>query len=106
MPIIHFGTETAGMLPLIREAGGDVIGVDWRIELDAAWRMLGPEVAVQGNLDPVALFAPWPQLRTRAQHVLDAARARGLAGAHLQPGARHSAADAGGQRAPAGGFRT
>ena len=63
VPIIHFGTDTAGMLPLIQEAGGDVIGVDWRIDLAQAWRMLGPEVAVQGNLDPVALFAPWPQLQ-------------------------------------------
>jgi uroporphyrinogen decarboxylase len=80
VPIIHFGTETAGILPLVRDAGGDVIGVDWRIELDAAWRMLGPGVAVQGNLDPIALFAPWPQLRARAQHVLDAARTLGWPG--------------------------
>jgi uroporphyrinogen decarboxylase len=74
VPIIHFGTDTAGMLPLIREAGGDVIGVDWRIDLAAGWQQLGPEVAVQGNLDPVALFAPWPELRRRAQAVLDSAR--------------------------------
>lgn len=74
VPIIHFGTDTAGMLSLIREAGGDVIGVDWRIDLAAAWQKLGDGVAVQGNLDPVALFAPWPELRQRAQSVLDAAR--------------------------------
>lgn len=79
-PIIHFGTDTAGLLPSIRAAGGDVIGVDWRIDLDAAWRMLGPEVAVQGNLDPIALFAPWPQLRERARQVLDAAAATGWNG--------------------------
>src|SRR5213594_3045237 len=53
-PVIHFGTGTAGLLPLLREAGGDVIGLDWRVELDAAWRAVGVEV----NLDPVALLSP------------------------------------------------
>lgn len=72
VPVIHFGTETNGMLELIREAGGDVIGVDWRIDLDVAWERLG-DVAVQGNLDPVALFAPWPELEKRAKQVLDRA---------------------------------
>lgn len=76
VPIIHFGTDTSGMLSLIREAGGDVIGVDWRIDLDTAWQILGPDVAVQGNLDPVALFAPWPELKRRAQIVLDQAAGR------------------------------
>ena len=90
------------MLQLIREAGGDVIGVDWRIDLAAAWRLLSDGVAVQGNLDPVALFAPWPELQRRAQAVLDQAAGR--------PGtsstsATASAPDAGGQRAPAGGLR-
>ncbi|MBK8799288.1 MAG: uroporphyrinogen decarboxylase [Anaerolineales bacterium] len=80
VPIIHFGTDTAGLLPLIREAGGDVIGVDWRIDLDAAWRLLGEDVAVQGNLDPVALFAPWEELRSRIEQVLDRAHAVGRAG--------------------------
>ncbi len=76
VPIIHFGTDTNGMLELIRDAGGDVIGVDWRIDLDEAWQRLGPDVAVQGNLDPVALFAPWPELKNRAQRVLDQAGGR------------------------------
>jgi uroporphyrinogen decarboxylase len=76
VPIIHFGTNTNGMLELIRDAGGDVIGVDWRIDLDTAWRRLGPDVAVQGNLDPVALFAPWPELKERARYVLDLAAGR------------------------------
>jgi uroporphyrinogen decarboxylase len=76
VPIIHFGTNTNGMLELIRDAGGDVIGVDWRIDLDAAWKRLGPNVAVQGNLDPVALYAPWPELKKRAQIVLDQAAGR------------------------------
>lgn len=71
VPIIHFGTDTAGILHLIKETGGDVIGVDWRIDLDVAWQGLGDDVAVQGNLDPVTLFAPWPELQKRAQLVLD-----------------------------------
>jgi uroporphyrinogen decarboxylase len=75
-PIIHFGTNTNGMLELIRDAGGDIIGVDWRIDLDQAWRRLGSEVAIQGNLDPIALFAPWPELRQRAQNVLEQAAGR------------------------------
>jgi uroporphyrinogen decarboxylase len=64
------------MLELIRDAGGDVIGVDWRIELDVAWQRLGPGVAIQGNLDPAALFAPWPELRGRARRILDLAAGR------------------------------
>ena len=71
VPLIHFGTGTAGLLPLLREAGGDVIGVDWRIDLDAAWRLLGDRVAVQGNLDPVLLAcAPLDRIRAGADHIL------------------------------------
>ena len=76
VPIIHFGTNTNGMLELIRDAGGDVIGVDWRIDLDAAWGRLGSKVAIQGNLDPLALFAPWDELKRRAKRVLDQAAGR------------------------------
>jgi uroporphyrinogen decarboxylase len=76
VPVIHFGTNTSGMLARIREAGGDVIGVDWRIRLDTAWERLGPDVAIQGNLDPVALFAPWDALKVRAQQVLDQAEGK------------------------------
>jgi uroporphyrinogen decarboxylase len=76
VPIIHFGTETAGILELLKETGGDVIGVDWRIDLDTAWQRLGDDVAIQGNLDPIALFAPWPELKKRAQRVLDGAGGR------------------------------
>ena len=76
VPIIHFGTETSGMLELIRDAGGDVIGVDWRIDLDVAWERLGPNVAVQGNLDPVVLFAPWPIIEAEAKRILDQANGR------------------------------
>jgi len=76
IPIIHFGTNTGGLLELIHEAGGDVIGVDWRIDLNTAWARLGDGVAVQGNLDPVALLAPWEELKRRAGRVLDQAGGR------------------------------
>src|SRR5216117_629871 len=69
-PVIHFGTGTAGLLEAMRAAGGDVIGLDWRVDLDAAWARLGHDVAVQGNLDPVALLAPIPEIRARAAAIL------------------------------------
>ena len=75
-PIIHFATETSGYLEAMRETGADVVSVDWRVDLDAAWRRLGDDVAVQGNLDPVALLAPWDALRQRAQSVLEQAGGR------------------------------
>ena len=72
VPVIHFGTGTAGMLELFGSAGGDVVGVDWRIHIDEAWsRLGGPErVAIQGNVDPIAMMAPWPELKRRAEDVL------------------------------------
>ncbi len=76
VPLIHFGTGTAGILELLKEAGGSVIGVDWRIELSEAWDRLGPEVAVQGNLDPVALLASRQRLLEKVDHVLEQARGR------------------------------
>ncbi len=76
VPIIHFGTNTSAMLPLIQAAGGDVIGVDWRIDLKQAWGLLGNQVGIQGNLDPVALFADWEALETRARHILDSVKGR------------------------------
>lgn len=76
VPIIHFGTNTNGMLPLIKAAGGDVIGVDWRIDLAHAWQILGDDAGIQGNLDPVALFADWEALQARARHILDSAQGK------------------------------
>jgi uroporphyrinogen decarboxylase len=70
VPLIHFGTGTAGLLPLMREAGGDVIGLDWRIDLDAGWRAVGEDVAVQGNLDPVALLSPPVRFETAVRNIL------------------------------------
>ncbi len=78
IPTIHFGTGTGDLLPLMREAGGTVVGVDWRTPLDQAWARLGSEVGIQGNLDPITLMAPWPVLKARAAEVLD--RADGKAG--------------------------
>jgi uroporphyrinogen decarboxylase len=78
VPMIHFGTGTAHLLSLQRVAGGDVIGVDWRVGLDEGWRAAGEGVAVQGNLDPAALLGPRPRLLARVDDVL--ARAGGRAG--------------------------
>jgi len=71
VPLIHFGTNTNGMLNDIRDAGGDVIGVDWRIDIDAGWSQLGEDVAIQGNLDPVALFGTWESIEARTKDILD-----------------------------------
>jgi uroporphyrinogen decarboxylase len=76
VPVIHFGTGTATLLELMREAGGDVIGLDWRVRLDEGWRRVGHDVAVMGNLDPVVLFAKRDVLREQAKRILDQAEGR------------------------------
>lgn len=76
VPAIHFGTGTSTLLPLMKEAGGDVIGLDWRTPLDWGWDVLGPNVGVQGNLDPVALFAPRGELERRVRAILHQAGSR------------------------------
>lgn len=76
VPIIHFGINTATLLTDIKTAGGTVIGLDWRVPLDQGWAQLGTDVAVQGNLDPVVLFAPLPELKNQVQDVLDRAQGR------------------------------
>jgi uroporphyrinogen decarboxylase len=70
VPVIHFGTGTTHLLELQREAGGDVIGLDWRVGLDEGWRAVGDGVAVQGNLDPAALLGPRERLLARVDAVL------------------------------------
>jgi uroporphyrinogen decarboxylase len=70
VPLIHFGTGTATLLTVQRDAGGTVIGVDWREPIDEAWARIGHDHAVQGNLDPVLLFAPWAVVRERAREIL------------------------------------
>lgn len=76
VPVIHFGTDTATLLPLMRQAGGDVLGVDWRISLADASTLVGPEFGLQGNLDPITLFAPPEVIVQRVQMVLDEAAGR------------------------------
>ncbi len=76
VPIIYFSTGTDGMLELIGQTEAGVIGVDWRIDLGEAWRRVGPDVAIQGNLDPVALLGQWPELEKRAAAVLRSAGGR------------------------------
>jgi uroporphyrinogen decarboxylase len=76
VPVIYFGVETASLLSAMRETGADVIGLDWRTPLDDGWKAVGPGCAVQGNLDPITLFAPEPILETRVKQVLAAAAGR------------------------------
>jgi uroporphyrinogen decarboxylase len=78
VPVIYFGTDTATLLEAMQETGADVVGLDWRIPLDTGWETLGPKCAVQGNLDPVLLFADWKTVRAGAEDVLR--RAAGRAG--------------------------
>jgi len=75
VPVIHFGTGTAGLLEAMADAGGDVIGIDWRIALSDAWRRV-PGHAVQGNLDPALLLGPWDATEREVRWVLDQAGGR------------------------------
>ncbi len=70
VPLIHFGTGTSTLLEQMREAGGDVIGVDWRAEIGEAWQRIGSGAAIQGNLDPILLFAPREILQERVEEIL------------------------------------
>jgi len=70
VPVIYFGTDSATLLPAMKETGADVIGLDWRIPLDEGWHRVGHSTAVQGNLDPVLLFAEWNELKARAENIL------------------------------------
>ncbi len=76
VPVIYFGVDTASLLPTMRRTGADVLGLDWRVPLDQAWHALDYAVAVQGNLDPITLFAPEDVLRSRVEEILFAARSR------------------------------
>jgi uroporphyrinogen decarboxylase len=76
VPVIHFGTNTFTLLPLLKEAGGSVIGLDWRAPLDEGWRTLGYDTAVQGNLDPTVLFAPIRVIREYVEDILQRAQSR------------------------------
>jgi uroporphyrinogen decarboxylase len=76
VPVIYFGTETTALLPAMKATGAEVIGIDWRIPIDDGWRNLGMRGAVQGNLDPVLLFADWKELKERAKEILRRAGGR------------------------------
>ena len=75
-PVIHFGTGAAGFFKELHAAGGDVMGVDWRVNIDQAWLDISYRSAVQGNLDPAVLFAPLPELRMRVHELLKRTGAR------------------------------
>ena len=91
VPAIHFGVTTGELLPLLAKAGAQVVGVDWRVPLDEARQRLGPDVAVQGNLDPAVCLAPWPAVEERARDVLGPQRRASRP--HLQPRPRGAAGD-------------
>ncbi len=76
VPTIHFGTGTATLLPAMTDAGGDVIGLDWRVPLDRGWAEVGEDRGVQGNLDPAVLLAPWERIETETRSILDRAGGR------------------------------
>jgi uroporphyrinogen decarboxylase len=76
VPTIHFGTGTTHLLPAMREAGGNVIGLDWRIPIEGGWKIVGPDRGVQGNLDPVLLLGPFERVAAAANRILDAVAGR------------------------------
>lgn len=76
MPVIYFGTDSTTLLPSMAETGAEIVGLDWRVPLDAGWRIVGHEHAVQGNLDPVTLFASWNEVKQRAENILRLADGR------------------------------
>jgi uroporphyrinogen decarboxylase len=76
VPTIHFGTGTGSLLPAMARAGGDVIGLDWRVPLDLGWQAVGAEAGVQGNLDPAVLLGPWQRVEAAALDVLGRAGGR------------------------------
>src|SRR5262249_43630943 len=75
-PTIHFGTGTTHLLDSMAAAGGDVIGLDWRVPLDHGWDLVGPERGVQGNLDPALVLGPWGRMEAPAVAGVDRAASR------------------------------
>jgi uroporphyrinogen decarboxylase len=76
VPTIHFGTGTAHLLEAMAAAGGDVIGLDWRVPLDQGWERVGLDRGVQGNLDPAVLLGPWERVEEGTEAILRAAAGR------------------------------
>jgi uroporphyrinogen decarboxylase len=76
VPVIYFGTDSTTLLPSMKETGAEVVGLDWRIPLDKGWALMKNKGAVQGNLDPVVLFAEWKEIQPRAEDILRRAAGR------------------------------
>ena len=76
IPLIYFGTGTTGLLPLMRKAGSDVMGVDWRVRLDEGWSLVGSDMAIQGNLDPMVLFSSEKEIERRVRDIMQQAAGR------------------------------
>ncbi|MBN2332971.1 MAG: uroporphyrinogen decarboxylase [Deltaproteobacteria bacterium] len=76
VPMIHFANQAATFLDLVRDAGGDILGIDWRIDLATAWKIIGEDRGIQGNIDPITLFAPIGEIRKRVKGILDQAAGR------------------------------
>jgi uroporphyrinogen decarboxylase len=76
VPLIHFATSSSTLLELMRRAGGDVIGVDWRVDIGKAWTQLGDDVAIQGNLDPVVLIGPMDLIEKEVKRILHKVKGR------------------------------
>ncbi len=76
VPLIHFATSNAGLLGLMKRAGGDVIGADWRVDISEAWQRVGYDTAIQGNLDPVVLFTPINLIEREVKRILDSVKGR------------------------------
>jgi len=76
VPLINFSTNTGTYLGLVKEAGGDVVGVDWRVRLDEAWKTIGYDKGIQGNLDPVTLFGPVKEIKKRVKEIIEMAGGR------------------------------
>jgi len=76
VPKIHFANQASTLIDQVVAAGGDIIGLDWRQDLKKAWDIVGPERGVQGNFEPIALFAPIPEIRKRVKRILDQAENR------------------------------
>jgi uroporphyrinogen decarboxylase len=76
VPLIHFATSNASLLELMKRAGGDVIGADWRVDIGEAWQRVGYDAAIQGNLDPVVLFSPIHLIEREVKRILDSVKGR------------------------------
>ena len=73
VPLIHFGVVSGHLLTLMKQCGSTVVGLDWRVRIDDSWKLLNHDVAIQGNLDPAALLAPWDIIEKKCTQILEQA---------------------------------